>query len=133
MDDNDANVTASSNVGEAEKIPNVAGDDVALIYTTFPSLGEAEKVGQHLVEARLAACVNILPGMVSIYSWQGRTESASEAAMLIKTAKSRTEEVLDALKRLHPYDVPARLVLPVVGGGADFLSWIIAGSTAPNG
>lgn len=133
MDENDANGTASLNVGEAEKIPHPATEDVVLIYTTFPSQGEAEKIARRLIEERLAACVNILPGMVSVYSWQGNIETASEAAALIKTAKARTGDVLDALKRLHPYDVPARLVLPVAGGGPDFLSWIVAGSTASKG
>jgi periplasmic divalent cation tolerance protein len=125
MDDNCANVTASPNVGEREKIPT-ANEDVVLIYTTFPSQGEAEIAGRHMVEAKLAACVNILPGMVSIYPWQGKIETASEVVVLIKTAKARAGDVLDAVKRLHPYDVPARLVLPVAGGGADFLSWITA-------
>jgi periplasmic divalent cation tolerance protein len=130
MDENDENVTASSNVGEEEKIPPT-NEDVVLIYTTFPSLGEAEDAARELVNAKLAACVNILPSMVSVYTWQGKTETANEVAMLVKSAKVRTDDVLNAIKRMHPYDVPARLVLPVTGGGADFLRWIVTGSTPP--
>ena len=82
-----------------------------------------------MIEKRLAACVNIFPNMVSIYSWQGATEEGNETAMLIKTVNTRVDEVLTTLKQLHPYDVPARLILPVIGGGEDFLRWIVAGST----
>jgi periplasmic divalent cation tolerance protein len=101
-----------------------------LIYTTFPSHGEAEKAGRFLVENKLAACVNIFPGMIAIFPWEGKTDRATEAAMIVKTAKSRADEALAAIKSLHPYALPARLVLPVAGGGADFLDWIEA-ETAP--
>ncbi len=104
-----------------------------LIYTTFPSQGEAEKAGRFLVENRLAACVNIFPGMTAIFFWDGKTEQATETAMLVKTAKTRANEALAAIKRLHPYDVPARLVLPVTGGGADFIDWIVAETAPPAG
>ena len=104
-----------------------------VIYTTFPSQGEAEKAGHFLVENRLAACVNIFPGMTAIFFWNGKTEQATETAMLVKTAKTRADETLAAIKRLHPYDVPARLVLPVTGGGADFIDWIVAETTPPGG
>ncbi len=101
-----------------------------LIYTTFPTQGEAETAGRFLVENRLAACVNIFPGMTAIFFWEGKTEQAAETAMLVKTAEARADEALAAIKRLHPYDVPARLVLPVTGGGEDFIDWIVA-ETAP--
>jgi periplasmic divalent cation tolerance protein len=97
---------------------------VALIYTTFPSKGEAKKAGRALVESGMAACVNIFPKMTAFYVWQGEVEESREAAMLIKTARERSAEVLAEVKRLHPYSVPARLVLAVEGGGDDFLEWI---------
>jgi periplasmic divalent cation tolerance protein len=130
MNENDANATAPVNVGGVEKIPP-AQEDVVLVYTTFPSQREAEDAARELVDAKLAACVNILPGMVSVYTWQDKTETANEVAMLIKTAARRATDVLDAIKRLHPYEMPARLVLPVTGGCPDFLSWIVEGSTPP--
>jgi periplasmic divalent cation tolerance protein len=105
------------------------GDNVILIYTTFPMQSQAQNTGRHLVETGLAACVNIFPGMVSVYSWQGKVEEAAETAMIVKTVKAREQAVLEAIQQLHPHDVPARLVLPVTGGGRDFLDWIIAQST----
>lgn len=97
---------------------------VALVYTTFPTKGEAKKAGHALVESGLAACVNIFPKMVSYYVWEGKVQKSKEAAMLIKTAGHRAEEVLAEVKRLHPYSLPARLMLAVDGGGSDFLEWI---------
>lgn len=106
---------------------------VALIYTTFPSKGEAKKAGRALVESGMVACVNIFPKMTAMYVWQGELQQSREAAMLIKTAKARSAEVLAEVKRLHPYSLPARLVLAVDGGGDDFLQWICDQShlTAP--
>jgi len=95
-----------------------------LIYTTFPSQSEAKKLGRALVESGLAACVNIFPQMLAIFSWEGKIDEADEAAMIVKTVRAREAEVLAEIKRLHPYAVPARLVLPVSGGGGDFLRWI---------
>lgn len=102
-----------------------------LIYTTFPSESEAKKVGRVLVEGGFAACVNIFPQMVAIFSWQGALQEAGETAMIVKTVTARTDEVLAEIKRLHPDEVPARLVLPVAGGGEDFLRWITAQCGAP--
>jgi periplasmic divalent cation tolerance protein len=95
-----------------------------LIYTTFPSESEAKSAGRALVEQGLAACVNIFPQMTSIYAWEGQVEESGEAAMIVKTVRMREVEVLAEIKRLHPYTVPARLVLPLSGGGEDFLRWI---------
>jgi periplasmic divalent cation tolerance protein len=95
-----------------------------LIYTTFPSQSEAKKLGRALVESGLAACVNIFPQMLAIFSWEGKIEEADEAAMIVKTVRAREAEVLAEIKRLHPYAAPARLVLPVSGGGEDFLRWV---------
>lgn len=95
-----------------------------LIYTTFPSESEAKSVGRALVEGGFAACVNIFPHMVAIFSWQGEVEEAAETAMIVKTVQARAGDVLAEIKRLHPYTVPARLILPVAGGGEDYLQWI---------
>jgi periplasmic divalent cation tolerance protein len=97
---------------------------VALIYTTFPSKSEAKKAGRALVESGMAACVNIFPKMTALYVWQGELQESKEAAMLIKTARARGAEVLAEVKRLHPYSLPARLMLAVEGGGDDFIEWI---------
>jgi periplasmic divalent cation tolerance protein len=100
-------------------------DRAVMLYTTFPSLVEAEKAGKALVEDRLAACINILPGMISHYRWQGAVERAEEAVMLIKTRASLAERVRAAVKASHPYDTPAILVLPIESVDETYLAWIL--------
>jgi periplasmic divalent cation tolerance protein len=78
------------------------------------------------VEEGLAACVNVLPPMQSVYRWEGRTEQAAELQLVIKTSARRVEDLKARLADLHPYDVPELLVLPVADGGADYLRWIHA-------
>ncbi len=102
-----------------------------MLYTTFPSLVEAEKAGQALVEDRLAACVNILPGMISHYRWQGAVERAEEAVMLIKTRASLAEPVRAAVKASHAYETPAILVLPIESVDETYFAWIMD-STKPS-
>lgn len=97
-----------------------------LIYTTFPDLATAEKTAETLLEARLVACANILPAMVSLYRWAGKTERAEEVVMLLKTTAAHSESVVRAVEEAHPYEVPAILVLPLEGGSAAFLGWIEA-------
>jgi len=96
------------------------------VYITAESLTQAEAIGRALVEARLAACVNILPDMRSIYQWQGKIETATEAVCIAKTRDSLVEALLAKVKALHSYDVPCAVVLPIQGGLPDFLNWIEA-------
>jgi len=100
------------------------------VYTTFPSVVEAEKVGNELVAARLAACVNIVPGMISVYRWQGAVERAEEAVMIVKTRASLAEAVRTSVKATHPYDTPAIAVLPVESVDERYFAWILS-ATAP--
>src|SRR6476661_1414025 len=83
------------------------------VYTTYPSLVEAEKAGRALVERRLCACVNILPGMVSHYWWNGALQRGEEVVMLIKTRASLSEQVSAAVKEMHSYSTAAILVIPI--------------------
>jgi periplasmic divalent cation tolerance protein len=98
----------------------------AFVYTTYPSLVEAEKAGRTIVEQRLAACVNILPGMVSHYWWEGKIERGEEAVMIIKTRASLADRVRDAVKAAHPYTTPAILVIPLESVEQSYLGWIVA-------
>ena len=97
-----------------------------LVYTTFPSVVEAEKAGNALVDARLAACVNILPGMISVYRRQGAVERAEEAVMIVKTRAALAEAVRASVKATHPYDTPAIVVLPVESVDERYFAWILA-------
>jgi periplasmic divalent cation tolerance protein len=105
---------------------------IVFVYTTYPSAVEAEQAGRVLVERELAACVNILPGMVSLYRWQGAVERAEEAVMIIKTRASLADAVRTSVKATHPYDTPAIAVLPVEGVDDRYFAWILD-STAPIG
>jgi len=96
------------------------------VYTTYPSVVEAERSGRVLVERRLCACVNILPGMVSLYWWQGAVERGEEAVMIIKTRASLAEAVCAAVKQMHSYTTPAILVIPLESVDPDYRAWIEA-------
>jgi periplasmic divalent cation tolerance protein len=95
------------------------------VYTTFPSLVEAERVGRSLVERRLCACVNILPGMVSYYWWQDAIERGDEVVMIIKTRAALTDAVRIAVKEMHSYTTPAVLVIPIESVDPDYQAWIM--------
>jgi periplasmic divalent cation tolerance protein len=108
-------------------------DKAVLIYSTYPTPDAAEAAGAELVAARLAACVNIIPGMTSIYHWQGERRRDSETVMIIKTRASFADRVIGEARRRHPYTNPALLILPVAGGSADFIGWILSETAAPPG
>ena len=96
-----------------------------IVYTTWPSIVEAERAGRSIVERRLAACVNILPGMISHYWWQGKIERAEEAVMLVKTRASLADPVRLMVKELHSYETPAVMVLPVEAADPAYQKWIV--------
>ena len=98
--------------------------DYVLVLTTLPSEGDAEKFALQLVEERLAACVNILPPMRSVYRWKNTVEQANERQVVIKTTRARLTALEGRLRTLHPYDVPEFVVLPIDAGSAAYLSWL---------
>jgi len=95
------------------------------VYTTWPTTVEAEEAGRALVERRLAACVNILPGMISHYRWEGKVERGEEVVMIIKTRASLAAVVSDAVKDLHSYSTPAILVIPLESVEETYLGWLM--------
>ena len=97
-----------------------------LVYTTWPSIVEAERAGRAFVERRLAACVNIVPGMLSHYWWEGKIERAEEVVMFIKTRAGLAQAVCDAIKEMHSYTTPAMMVLPVESLDSGYHQWIVA-------
>jgi periplasmic divalent cation tolerance protein len=101
-------------------------DEMIVVYTSCPNEEEARKLGAHLVEHRLAACVNIFPGMVSIYHWQDNIETASEAAMIIKTKRALKEEVFASVASRHPYTVPALLMFEPSKVASSYMEWLVA-------
>lgn len=97
-----------------------------LVYVTAPTLAEAESLARLAVEGRLAACANILPGMRSLYWWQGKLESADETVLLLKTTAELAPALIRALTEAHSYDCPCVVALPIATGNPDFLRWIEA-------
>src|SRR5262249_9720520 len=107
-------------------------DKPVLIYSTFPSAEAAETVGRELVERQLAACVNILPGMTSIYRWEGTIAGDSEAVMIIKTRSGLAEAAMEAVRSRHSYTNPALLVIPITGGAPAYLRWLFEETEVPD-
>ena len=99
--------------------------DFQITLCTCADREQAERIAHRLVELQLAACVNILPGVQSIYRWQGAVESAAEGLILIKTSAA-FNEVQSTIPSLHSYEVPEFLVLPVSGGSESYLAWLEA-------
>src|SRR3954454_4788753 len=95
------------------------------VYTTYPSLVEAERIGQAVLERRLVPGVKNLPRMISHYWWAGKIERGEEVVMIVKTRATLAEAVRAAVKELHSYDTPAILVLPIEGGEAGYLDWMM--------
>lgn len=97
---------------------------VVFAYVTASSLEEAERIGHTLVEERLAACANLLPGMRSIYRWQGAVEQAEEVVLIAKTRADRFDALAARVTALHSYETPCVVALPVSTGAAPYLAWI---------
>jgi len=100
---------------------------MALIYCPCPNLDQAKRLGNALLDARLAGCVNILPGMVSLYDWEGAREVAAETVLIAKTSVEKAGEARTFLEREHPYEVPAILTLPLADVNAPYRAWLLAG------
>lgn len=96
-----------------------------LIYMTAGNLDEARRIGKTLVEARLAACVNIIDNMQSYYWWDEKVQEDHEVVMIAKTTSPLVTALTDAVKSLHSYTVPCIVAIPITGGNPDFLAWII--------
>ncbi len=98
--------------------------DARIVLTTAGSQEEATRIAHALVERRLAACVNIVPRIESVYRWQGKVESATEWLLLIKTQAGIFERVREAINELHSYDLPECVMLNITTGSQDYLDWI---------
>jgi periplasmic divalent cation tolerance protein len=98
--------------------------DKVMIFSTAGNEAEARKIAQALVERRLAACVNVVPRIQSVYRWEGKVETAEEFLLIIKTTKTRSAEVKAAIRELHSYDVPECIVVSIESGSEEYLKWI---------
>ena len=98
--------------------------DKVVVLVTAGNLEEARKIARALVGARLAACVNLLPSLESIYRWQGRVESSTERLLFIKTSRQMFPEVETEIRKLHTYTTPEIVCLPIIDGSRDYLAWL---------
>lgn len=95
-----------------------------MIFCTCPDRATATSIASALVDARLAACANLVPGVLSIYRWEGRVEQEEEVLLVIKARAAAFERVREAIETRHPYDVPEVLAVPVEAGNPDYLTWL---------
>jgi periplasmic divalent cation tolerance protein len=115
----------SRDTGDSSASPE---DGVVMIYVTFPDRASALALGRDLVERGLAGCINVLPAMTSIYVWKGETETAEEAVMIVKLAREGADSAVTHILANHPYETPAVLVVPVIGGSSEYLAWVRRGT-----
>ncbi len=98
--------------------------EYVIVLTTIPSDADGTAFGSSLVSERLAACVNVLPVMESVYRWEGRVEHEFERQVVIKTARERVVALWDRVRELHPYEVPEFVVIPIIDGNDAYLRWV---------
>jgi periplasmic divalent cation tolerance protein len=98
--------------------------EYVIVLTTLPADADAEDFATTLVEERLAACVNLMPAMQSVYRWEGQIEQDTERQVVIKTTRERVVQLWDRVRDLHPYDVPEFVVMPIIDGNDAYLRWI---------
>ena len=98
--------------------------EIRIVYMTAGSIAEARDIGKQLVSERLAACVNLMDGMRSIYRWNGDIQEEGEAILIAKTTEEKLPVLVEKVKSLHSYDCPCIVSLPVSGGNAAFLQWV---------
>jgi periplasmic divalent cation tolerance protein len=99
--------------------------EIVILLTTLQDEERAEAIARALVTERLAACVNVLPPMISIYRWKGTVERDVERQLVVKTTRDRVAAVQSRVRELHPYELPELLVLPAAGG-AEYLDWVVS-------
>jgi periplasmic divalent cation tolerance protein len=112
---------------------NDSGAGCVIALTTLGSLEEAKGLVRRLVDARVVACGTILQGAVSVYRWQGELTESAEVVVLLKTRKERWDQLVEAVKRDHPYEVPELLQIPVEAGLERYLEWVKAETVAAEG
>ena len=98
---------------------------IRIVFSTIDDVHKAQQLATTLVSGKLAACVNIIPSVWSVYHWQGTVEKAVENLLIIKTSEERLDELMDRLRELHPYDLPEIIALPVETGLPEYLRWVV--------
>lgn len=98
--------------------------DYCVVYCTTPDSAIAEQIAKNLIELSLAACINIVPHLTSIYPWEGKIVKGCESLMMIKTHKNKLPDLEKAVLEAHPYDFPEFIVMPIIHGNTQYLQWV---------
>ena len=98
--------------------------DKIVVFSACDTSAEARKLARHLVETRVAACVNVIPGAYSVFHWEGKVQEAAEWLLLIKTTRDRLEPLKSELRKIHSYTVPEVVAVPIVDGSDEYLEWV---------
>ncbi len=98
--------------------------ELVLVYVTTPTLKEAKSIAKHVVAAKLAACCNVYDDLISIYQWEGKLQEDSECSIFIKTKKELFDKLKDEILKIHSYDNPCVIMLPITDGSEQFLKWV---------
>ncbi len=106
--------------------------DKRIVLTSCANADDAERIARALLERRLVACVNIVPGVRSLYRWEGKIEDDSELILIMKTAAHAVPPLRTAIEDIHPYEVPELVVLPIDDGSPSYLTWVAANVSAPD-
>ncbi|MBN2001026.1 divalent-cation tolerance protein CutA [candidate division KSB1 bacterium] len=108
-------------------------EQLVLVYITCPTEAEAKSITDALLKERLAACVNLVPQVISFFHWKGTIENETEVLLMVKTRQACLEHLKKTVLRLHSYDVPEILACPIIAGSEDYINWVIKETTEKKG
>jgi periplasmic divalent cation tolerance protein len=112
-----------------KKLDNLQNSPFKVLFVTCPNIIEAENIARILINNRLAACVNIINNLKSIFTWKGNVEIQEEALLIIKTTEEKLEELEETIKKYHSYTVPEIIVIDIKAGNLDYLKWMVEVTT----
>lgn len=102
----------------------VAKSEIIIVFVTVPGLREGSRISKAILTSRLAACVNVIPGVQSIYKWKGKIVQEKEAMLVLKTTRLRYRKLEQKIKELHPYEVPEVIAIPLICGSPQYVEWV---------
>ena len=102
----------------------VAKSEIIIVFVTVPGLREGSRISKAILTSRLAACVNVIPGVQSIYKWKGKIVQEKEAMLVLKTTRPRYRKLEQKIKQLHPYEVPEVIAIPLIFGSPQYIEWV---------
>lgn len=102
----------------------IAKSEIIVVFMTVPSLREGNRISRAVLTSRLAACVNVIPGIRSMYQWKGKIVQEKEAMLVLKTTRSRYRKLEQKIKQLHPYEVPEVIAIPLICGSSQYIEWV---------